>query len=459
MSAGFKFISKMLDTKHAHAFEQYGIEKYKLPTPEEREVFQYVKDFVEQNGTTPSPEEVAAQIEGFVYIPNVTASFDYLTDKINNEFAKLELTRIIQGKVAPDDEYEKKTNLASLINEKDGLDIVDWLEHQIELVKKKSNHVDKIGNDIKTDWDWFLEEYERRKEGKTFRVWPSRFPSLNEILGGGYSSGNMYTWFARSGRGKSITVLEEAIEAAMNGATVLYYSLEMPKYEVFARAYASISARKGVFTAQIDGVDYEVGFPQKEILMAKMDKEYFQGFKKFIQTIDQQMEGTIIFRCIDDEDFVRRDLKQIEADIRQVEANVVVIDPVYYLSLERNTSKTAGGDMAETSKKLRLMAGKLNVVLHVVTQAEENKEQYGEDGERQLSIPKRGEMKKSKQLLEDAALSIGLDTLDGRGIIVPSKGRTGGEGQKIEIVFLPNFGLVKELPTMQEAMEQFETQF
>jgi len=56
-------------------------------------------------------------------------------------------------------------------------------------------------------------------------------------------------------------------------------------------------------------------------------------------------------------------------------------------------------------------------------------------------------------------LSIGLDTLDGRGIIVPSKGRTGGEGQKIEIVFLPNFGLVKELPTMQEAMEQFETHF
>src|SRR5690606_32577344 len=138
MSAGFKFISKMLDTKHAHAFEQYGIEKYKLPTPEEREVYDYVKSFIEQNGTTPSPEEVAAQIEGFVYIPNVSASFDYLTDKINNEFAKLELTRIIQGKVAPDDEYEKKTNLANLINEKDGLDIVDWLAHHIELYKKKT---------------------------------------------------------------------------------------------------------------------------------------------------------------------------------------------------------------------------------------------------------------------------------------------------------------------------------
>src|SRR5690606_30161361 len=112
-----------------------------------------------------------------------------------------------------------------------------------------------------------------------------------------------------------------------------------------------------------------------------------------------------------------------------------------------------------SSKKLRLMAGRLNVVLHVVTQAEETKEQYGEDGERQLSIPKRGEMKKSKQLLEDAALSIGLDTLDGWGIIVPSKGRTGGEGQKIEIIFLPNYGLVKELPTMEEALKQFEAPF
>ena len=459
MSHGFKFISKMLDAKNVHAFEQYGITEKKLPTPEEREVFQYIQEYKEANGTLPSPEELASKFEDFIYIPNVSASFDYLAKQINNEFAKLEITRLIQGKVNPDDEFEKKTNLASLINKEDGLDIVDWLEEQLETIKKQANHNEQVGHDIKKDFDWFLEEYERRKQGKTFMVWPSRFPSINKILGGGYASGNMITWFARSGRGKSITVLEEAIEAAVNGATVLYYSLEMPRYEVFARAYASLSAREGIFTAKIDGIDYQVGFPQKEILMAKMSEQYYQGFKQFVQTINQRMKGTIIFRCIDDADFIRRDVKQLEADIRQTKANVVVVDPVYLMTLEKNVSKTAGGDVAETSKKLRLMAGNLNVVLHVITQAEETKDQYGEDGKRQLAIPERNELKKSKHLLEDASFTIGLDTLDGRGVLCPSKGRTGGEGEKIEIIFLPGYGLVKELPTMEEALKQFETPF
>jgi replicative DNA helicase len=456
---GFKFISKMLDSKNAHAFGQYNITERKLPTPEEREVFRYLSDYIEKNGSLPSPEEVSALYDDFIYVPNVSSSFDYLAEQINNDYAKLELTRAIQGKVGADDEFQEKVSLADLINEKKGLESVDWLIEKLEQIKKNANHVDKIGHDIKTDHDWLFEEYERRKEGKTFKVWPSRFTTINKILGGGYASGNMYTFYARSGRGKSIVVLEEAIEAAMNGATVLYWALEMPKYELFARAFSSVSARHGVFNAKIDGVDYQVGFPQKEILMAKMSDQYYDAFKNFVTTMNQRMKGTIIFRCIDDPEFVRRDCKQLEADIRQTGAHVVVIDPIYFMSMERNESQTAGGDVAATSKRLRLMAGNLNVVMHVVTQSEETKEQYAEDGERQLSVPKRNEMKKSKQLLEDASMTIGLDTKDGRGIIMPGKGRSGGEDEKIEIIFLPNYGLVKELPTMEEATKQFKTKF
>lgn len=456
---GFKFISKMLDSKNVHAFEQYNITERKLATPEEREVYRYLSDYKEKNGSLPSPEEVSSLYEDFIYVPNVSSSFDYLADNINDDYAKMEITRAIQGSVGADDEYKEHVSLSNLINEKPGMETLDWLSEKLEEIKKQANHQTKIGNDLKTDIEWMFEEYDRRKEGKTFKVWPSRFKSLNKIMGGGYASGNMYTIYARSGRGKSILVLEEAIEAAMNGATVLYYALEMPKFELFARAFSSISARYGLFNAKIDGIDYEIGFPQKEILMGKMSEEYYQSFKDFVRSINERIDGTIIFRCIDDPEFIRRDSKQLEADIRQTEAHVVVVDPIYFMSMERNESMTAGGEVAATSKKLRLMAGHLNVVLIVVTQAEETREQYTEDGERQLSVPKRNEMKKSKQLLEDASLTIGLDTKDGRGIIMPGKGRSGGEDEKIEILFLPNYGLVKELPSMEDAKDQFETKF
>jgi replicative DNA helicase len=459
MSAGFKFISKMLDSKNVDAFSKYGIDAEKFPTPEEREVFRYLEYYIRENRTLPSPEELSAKFEDFVYIPNVACSFDTLAKELNGKFIQMSLARLVQGNVGADDEFAKRDNLSSLINEKDGYELIEWLADEVDKIKQRINSNQKIGHNIKTDFDWFLDEYERRKQGKTFKVFPSRFPSLNKIMGGGYSTGNMYTWFGRSGRGKSIIALIEAITAAINGATVLYWGLEMPKYELYARAYSSLSARRGIFTAQIDGIDYEVGFPQRDILMAKMSPTFYHGFKNFVKTIDQQMKGTIIFRCIDDEDFMRRDLRELEFEIRQTGADVVVIDPAYYMDMEFNSSKTAGGDMAATSKKLRLMAGNLGVVLHVITQAEETKDQYAEDGERVLTPPKRNEVKKSKQLLEDASLTIGIDTKDGQGVIVPAKGRNGGEDEKIDIVFLPNYGLVQEMPSAEEAEEKFTVNF
>src|SRR5690625_7515972 len=92
-----------------------------------------------------------------------------------------------------------------------------------------------IGTDIKRDSDKFIEEYERRKAGESFKVWKSKFSAIGE-----YISGNMYTVFGESGRGKSVITLEYAIYAAMQGDNVLLWTLEMGWYEVMLRIYASI---------------------------------------------------------------------------------------------------------------------------------------------------------------------------------------------------------------------------
>src|SRR5699024_8452983 len=141
--------------------------------------------------------------------------------------------------------------------------------------------------------------------------------------------------------------------------------------------------------------------------------------------------------------------------IEKTNADFVVIDPFYYLSYERNTSRTAGGDAAATSMELRNMAGYTSTVIIAITQADETVEKSNDDGARELEIPDREDVLKTKQLMQDAYLLIGIDSdyKQGRGIIGVNKGRDGGEGNISEFIYAPQYGLVKPLETGEEALK------
>jgi replicative DNA helicase len=146
----------------------------------------------------------------------------------------------------------------------------------------------------------------------------------------------------------------------------------------------------------------------------------------------------------------------LEADILATKADVVVVDPIYLMDYEANTSKVAGGDVANTSKRIRRLAGLTGAVIHVITQADEVKDDRDDEGNRELRPPKRAEIKKTKAVLEDAANVFGIDTLDGAGIIEIGKGRNGGEGTQVEVLYLPNYGIVREVETGEAAVSQFD---
>lgn len=453
--SSMKFFSKMIDTNHVQAFEQYGITKDRFETKAEVEIYKYIKDYIKKNGKTPTVEELSAQFEDFVYTPT-RASFDTLVEEINSRYAKAEIVRLIQGKANNNDLHAKKESLEDLLNKKEGHELIDFLVDNLEQLKAKTQSKKSVGRSIKTDWTWFKDEYLERESGKSFKMWQSSFPTINQILGGGYISGNSYTVFARSGRGKSIWLLREAIEFALKGATVIYYSLEMPAFEIYSRAYSMISAALGLETKRIDGIDYAAGFPQKDIAMAKMTDDYKQSFFSFVETLEDILTGNLIFRCVDDSEWYDRSLRQIEADIIQTNADVVVIDPIYLLKMEKNTSRKTGGDMEATSVKLRSLVGRLGVVLLTATQADEGEEREDEEGRRELSVPQRSSLKKSKAIIEDSSMLFGLDTVGNRGLIVARKTRSGGEGTPIEFTYVPNYGIVKELEKGEKAKEYFE---
>lgn len=435
-------LNKVLENNDVGALARFNITEADMPTEAEKQAYRFIVDYAERNhGDAPSYATVVAEVPGFMDIPQVTDRYEYLAERIKDNSAKLELMRFITGKFTED-----------FNGGKEGKKLLTDLQSELDRIIINTNTGSKLGTDVKADGDKFLSEYDRRKEGESFRTWKSKFRVIPD-----YVSSNVYVVYGKSGRGKSVFTLEEAIECAMQGANVLIWAMEMGWYEVLVRIYVSLSARRGLLSTEIEGVNMDAGFNSSDLRAGKLPSEFDVAFRAFIDQLNEFLPGNITVRAVDDDDFYSRNLTALRADIERTKADVVVIDPFYYLDYERNTSKTAGGDAAATSMKLRRLAGQTHTVIFAITQAEEVAEETDDEGVRELKLPERKDVKKTKQLLEDAYLLIGVDTdyKQGRGLIGLNKGRDGGEGEQAEILYIPSVGIVQDMPAGAEISTQF----
>lgn len=447
-------ISKIIDDNDVPALDRLGLDRDFFPEGVERDAFDFVRKYSTENaGQAPSYAAIVTEIPDFTYVPDVTDSYTYMARKVKETWAMRATNDLIAGS----EHVAKFNEIGSAITFED---YNIWLTDRLNQIKMRTYVRKNIGTSVANVAETFLSEYYARKDGKSFKIWPSKFPTINKAIGGGYFGGNVYTWFGRSGRGKSITTGEEGVESAFNSATVLVWSMEMPRYEILSRYFTSISGRLGLLTANIDGVDYEAGFDNRGLLAGKLSTEMEAELEMFANTISEKLPGRIIIRAVDDVDFTDRSVRALKADIINTGADVVIIDPVYYMDYEKNTSKTAGGDVAATSTALRRLAGETKAVIHVITQADEDSSDKDNDGHRELKPPKRSEVVKTKALLHDAAVVIGFDSVnnEGRGMIALGKGRSGGEDTSAEIIFLPNYGIVRE-PDIADISSKFVGNF
>ena len=443
MNYGELLLSKVIEANDVNALGRFNITVKDFMTKEEKDAYIFIKEYAEQNrNNAPDYRTLVNAVPNFNYRENVSDSFEYMGRKLKEYGTQVHVMELLQGKATE--------NFSTM----DGFKYIDWLRGELENIKGQANYRTKVGTDLVNDTEDYLGEYQKRKMGDSFKVWKSAFPKMNEVTGG-YLSGNVYTWYGRSGRGKSVFTMVEAIESAMQGATVLIWAMEMSKYEYLSRAYSYISAKQELISHKINGTSYTAGFTTNKLLRGELDHVDEDAFVEFLRNLNNLIKGRIIIRAVDDVDFYHRGTAQLESDILQVKADVVVIDPIYYMDYERNTSNTAGGDVANTSKKIRHIAGHTKAVIHVITQAEEVRDDRDEVGNRILKAPKRAEIKKTKAVLEDAVNTFGIDTVDGRFLIEIGKGRNGGEGEKIEGTFLPAIGLIKQF-TAEELAEEFE---
>lgn len=452
MSYTEPLISRIIDDNNVAILDKLGLDREFFPAGVEREAYDFIRKYHREHGQAPSYAAVVTEIPDFTYVPAVTDSYEYMARRIKESWGQAETQRILASR----EHSEKFAEIGYSITYDD---YVQYLKSEFDRIKIRTSVRKNIGTDVSAAGDVFLSEYERRKSGESFKIWKSAFSSVNAAIGGGYFSGNMYTWFARSGRGKSIVTLVEALEAAAAGAVVIIWAMEMPLYECLTRIFTFVSARAGVMVANIDGMDIDAGFDNRAMLAGKLPEEIEAEMAEFVRTINEHISGRIIVRAVDDPAFIDRSARALEADINEVGADVVVIDPIYYMDYERNTSKTAGGDVAATSKALRRLAGKTQTVIHVITQADEDTSDKSTEG-RELKPPSRSEVKKTKAVLEDATVLFAFDSVanEGRGKLALGKGRAGGEDTTVEVVYLPNYGIVRE-PKVEDMAAQFVGNF
>ncbi|MGG2979482.1 DnaB-like helicase C-terminal domain-containing protein [Bacillus licheniformis] len=448
MNYGVLMLSKVIEQNDPNALLRFNISAEDLPTEGERKALRYITEYAEKHGgQAPTAEMVANEVPDFQPDFNIEANYEYLAEKLRKQAVMREFVDIAEK------ELPERFNAAQDNPE----ELFSWLTEKVESLKIRTNVRSSVGTDIKKDIDKFKAEYENRKAGESFRIWRSKFDFINRAMGG-YVSSNVYVIYGKSGRGKSAVALAEAINFAMQGANVLIWSMEMGWYEVLVRLYVSISAEQGVTTATLDGVDMEAGFNSQDVKYAKLSEEFEAGFMKFLDNLNRIIPGNIIVRGVDDEDFHSRSVRDLRADIEKTKADVVLIDPFYYMDYEKNTSKTAGGDAAATSKSVRRLAGRAKPVILAITQADEVEEKKEEDGTRELKLPQRKDVSKTKALLQDAATLIAVDTdwKQGRGLVGINKGRDGGEGESAEIIYMPQIGVIKQPETGADVASQFD---
>lgn len=443
-NAGTLLLSKIIDDNNVQALALHNVSADRFKVEADRKAYEFIREYAQVNGgAAPSYATVTEAVPNFFYVPQVSDSYEWLTRRLLNDAGQSEFVDFVQS------------DLQTLFNEykNDIPTLIDKVIHEVDNIKQRTDVREKVGTDIKRDTTKFLDEFDRRKEGRSFKTWKSNFSNIGE-----YVSGNMYVFYGKSGRGKSvIAAVEEALHMAIQGANVLIWSMEMPWFEVLVRLYVSLSGRKGLTQVNVAGLDLSGGFNADDVRSGKMAQEFEVAFRAFLDTLNDEIKGNIIVRGVDDSDFNNRSLRQLEADVLRTKADVVVIDPFYYLDYETNADKTTGGAAGATSVKLRRLTGTLQVVTLAITQADEAKETVGEDGERELALPEREAVKKTKALLEDAALLVAIDTdyKQGRGLVGINKGRNGGEGESVEIIYVPQVGVVQEMRTGEGSVDQF----
>jgi replicative DNA helicase len=440
-------LSKAIDDNNVQALTKYGITAKDCATEGDRQTLRYILDYAEKNrGQAPGYATVTAECPDFVYTPQVSDSYEFLTREIKKHSAKVQFTELANGKLG--EQFES-------VGEKDIFKYFEWLQSEVESIKMRTSVRDSIGRTLDEIKESVKSEFLKREAGKSAKQWDTPFESLTAEISGWFS-GDIYGILGESGRGKSYLMAKIIDSLLRQGANVLWKSYEVKEYISIARL---ISIATAVDETLLDDLGRKVGIPNRQILTGKLDDVVREHFLTVVETLDSYYPGKLYFQGKSGAELTRT-LSDLDRELSTGLVDAVVLDPFYGLAdvYGKNINKTSGGAAEYAATRFENIVGDHDVVGFYTVQATVERKQTDEDGARELRIPTRDKVKTSARLLDIATNLIGFDSVAKEGIagLGIEKGRNGGEDFMLELVALFDYGVLKEFPQGEAAVSQFD---
>jgi hypothetical protein len=154
--------------------------------------------------------------------------------------------------------------------------------------------------------DSFLDDY-----GQPVEMIPSTMRTLTNVTGG-FRRGDLLVYAARTSVGKSWCLANQAVESAMQGLKVVYFSLEMSEEQIRSRMHSIAGARLGMDVKHSDlhGRTYDI-----------------QLYKELLYEIRQKISGSIHIT-----DFSQGRVSPHQVQAMAGNADLIIIDYIGLMS-------------------------------------------------------------------------------------------------------------------------------
>ena len=410
-----KLLSKVILDRNFLVLQRYNITETDFPTfgP----VYEYIKDFHREYGQTPDYEIVLKKFKKFNFQVEVFDTFPYLCKALKKKRAKNRIFDMLQNKAGLKYQEYKDTDIDAF---------VDWIDDEIQGIKMITKAGSGSGTNYAVNGSDRKKRYQETKESGSDFIIELPYPSVNKALDGGPALSDYLLIQAFTNSGKTWIASHIAVHAWKVGRHgVLHYSPEISKQQQEDRNdtllghYNNVQLRNGTLTNEDEYFTFLDGFQEDEV-------------PYLIKTMEDLQEGL--------------SLDVIEADL-QLNPNIKVVLIDGFSLMDHGKGDTSS--MAKTSRRLRQIFGKYNVLGIVVNQvsASSEKEKGKEKQEDGTTLPNPAGLlgfSSTSAVIQDAAHVLSFDAVNGYGQIYIPKTRGTGKEAVVDLNCNFNSGFITE---------------
>jgi len=351
-----------------------------------------------------------------------------LIDELKKERAYIALSSAIDTLLGGDNPLDQDN----------AIDKTESFIEAIEDIRRISGRQNEIY--VKAGWE---AHYQRVKNMMTLRT-NGEIPGIPTGLGhldlhwGGLQGETAYLWLGRPGDAKSFSLAQLVVEAAWNGYRAVLFSPEMSEHQHTCRFHTLLSAKPEVQEA--------CGL--KEAFANRMLREgrgfNVKTYRRFCQWLDEELKGEMVL-------FTQKYRRErmtvgyIQSRLKDVDADMVVIDPIYKLRPPRSRG-TRWEELGEITDALVNLAHEFNIPVVMSNQANRAYVSAKEDA------PSMNSSFGSDTPVQEADTVIGVKHIDSERKLKfrCSKNRY-GERFAFEARFQPNFGVLQDITPISDS--------